>query len=355
MDNEKKTDETFMQRAVGASLRISFIALLFVMSFWILKPFLAPVLWGIIFAVGIYPLHQKMSKWFGHKEKLAATMITVIGITIIVVPIVLFASSTVESVSYTVESIQDGSLKVSPPQESVKEWPLIGDKVHALWTDAANNLTNLLKKFEPQLRTMIPKLTSAVAGLAGSVLMFIISLVIAGTLLLFAEPGKILANKIFRTLVGENGNNFTELSIATVRSVVQGVIGIAAIQTVFLSIGFFMIDLPAAGVFSIVVLILAIVQLPPTIIVLPLIIYVFSYAGTTPAIVFAVWSIFWSIADTFLKPLMLGKGVDVPMLVILLGAIGGMILGGPVGLFVGSVVLALSYKILMAMLDSSEV
>ncbi|WP_289053107.1 AI-2E family transporter [Carboxylicivirga marina] len=354
MENDKKNNEVFMQRAVGASLRISFIALLFILSYWVLKPFLAPVLWGVIFAVGIYPIHQKLSKWFGNREKLAAIVISLIGVAIIVVPIVMFTNSTVDSVSKTVEGIHSGTFKISPPDESVKDWALIGNKVHELWTEAANNLTLLIKKYETQLRELAPKLTSMIAGMVGSILMFIISIVIAGALLLFAKPGKVLADKIFRTFVGEKGNDFTILSISTIRSVVQGVIGIAAIQTIFLSIGLFLIGMPAAGVFSIIILILAIVQLPPTLVMIPLIIYAFSYAGTTPAIIFAVWSIFWSLADTFLKPLMLGKGVDVPMLVILLGAIGGMILGGPVGLFVGSVVLALSYKILMAMLEDSD-
>ncbi len=168
---------------------------------------------------------------------------------------------------------------------------------------------------------------------------------------MFAESGKIASDKIFKVLVGEKGNNFSDLSVATIRSVVQGVIGIAVIQTVFLSLGMYLVDMPAAGVFSIIVLLVAIMQLPPALIMIPIIIYVFSYADTTPAIIFAIWSIAWSAADSFLKPMFLGKGVDIPMLVVLLGSIGGMMLAGPVGLFVGSVILALAYKIFIAMLE----
>ena len=354
MKDDNKTDEAYKQRTISAALRFSFIALLFILSYLILKPFIAPVLWGVIVAVGIYPLHLKLTKLLRNKAKLSAIILSLIGVAVIVIPIVIFSNSTVDSVREVVKAVQDGTLKVNPPKDSVKDWLFFGDEVHALWTQAADNLTGLIKKYAPQLRGIAPSLTSMVASLVGSILMFIISIVIAGTLLLFAKPGKVVADKIFRTFVGDKGHDFTLLSMATIRSVVQGVIGIAAIQTVFLSIGLFLIDMPAAGVFSIILLILAIVQMPLLLVTLPLIAYAFSYAGTTPAILFAVWMVFWSAADTFLKPMMLGKGVDVPMLVILLGAIGGMILGGPVGLFVGSVVLALAYKILMAMLDETE-
>ena len=143
----------------------------------------------------------------------------------------------------------------------------------------------------------------------------------------------------------------TQLSISTIRSVVQGVIGIALIQAVFLGIGMFAIKLPGAGIFTILVLILAIVQLPTIVVMAPVAIYVFSVNDTGPAIIFLVWTILWSLSDNVLKPMFLGKGVEVPMLVILMGAIGGMILGGPVGLFVGSVVLAWAYKIITGLMS----
>jgi predicted PurR-regulated permease PerM len=237
----------------------------------------------------------------------------------------------------------------------VKDWPFIGEKTYEFWSSANKNLTSTLQKYQPQLKELAPKLTKAVASAAGSIFLFIIALIIAGALLLVAEPGEKAANQIFRTFIGERGEDLTGLSIATIRSVVAGVIGIAVIQTLFISIGMFVIHMPAAGIIAIVVLIVTIVQLPPILVMIPVIIYVFSFADPVPAIIFTVWTILWSLADMFLKPMFLGKGVDVPMLVILLGAIGGMMMGGPVGLFVGSVGLALAYKILMAMLkDSAE-
>ena len=340
-----------MQKSVRAALRIGFIALLFILSFGILKPFLAPVVWGIIIAVGIYPLHQRFARFLGNRAKLSAILISLIGISIIVVPSVLFTSSTVESVSKTVDAIEDETLEVPPPDAKVKDWPFIGEKTYKYWSSAANNLTEMLQKYKPQLKELAPRLTKAITSLVGSILLFIIAMIIAGSLLLLAEPGRKVANQVFKTFIGEKGEELTGLSIATIRSVVQGVIGIAVIQTLFLSIGMFAIHVPGAGIIAIVVLIVTIIQLPPILVMLPIIIYVFSITDTVPAVIFTVWTVLWSLADSFLKPMFLGKGVDVPMLVILLGAIGGMMLGGPVGLFVGSVVLALTYKIFVAMLE----
>ena len=344
------SDDAYMNRSVGAAMRIGFVALLFVLSFGILKPFLAPIVWGIILAVGIYPLHKKFARFLSNRAKLSAVLISLIGISIIVVPSILFTSSAVEGVSKTVDAIEDETLKISPPAEKVKEWPFIGEKTYEFWSSANKNLTNTLQKYKPQLKVLAPKLTKAISGLVGSILLFIIAMIIAGALLLMAGPGEKAANQIFRTFVGEKGEELTGLSVATIRSVVAGVIGIAVIQTFFLSLGMFVIHVPAAGIIAIVVLIVTIIQLPPILVMLPIIIYVFSFAETVPAIIFTAWTILWSLADMFLKPMLLGKGVDVPMLVILLGAIGGMMLGGPVGLFVGSVALALTYKIFIAML-----
>ncbi len=349
--DQKQVDEQYKKRATGAALRISFIALIFVLSFWILKPFLVPVLWGIVFSVGIYPLHKRLSKLLGNREKLSAVLISIIGISVIVVPVLIFASSTVDSVSKVVTSVNEGTLSMPNPDKGVAEWPLVGEPIYETWSLAANNMTAAIKKFQPQIKAAAPKLTSMITSLFGSVFLFIISIIIAGALLLVAEPGKKAADKIFKILVGDNAHNFSELAAATIRSVVQGVVGIAIIQTLFLSLGMYLIDMPAVGILSIIVLLFAVMQLPLILVMLPIVIYVFSYAGTTPAIVFTVWALVWSMADSFLKPMLLGKGIDIPMLVVLLGSIGGMMFAGPVGLFLGSVILALAYKIFMAMLE----
>jgi predicted PurR-regulated permease PerM len=354
MKNETNSDHFYRKRAVKIALSLGFLALLISLSYGILKPFIALIVWGIVIAVGVYPLHMKLKRVLGNRAKLSAALIIIVGLSVIAVPVALFTSSTVESIKNTVEAIENDALKVPPPNEKLKEWPLIGESAYSFWSSANQNLEATFQKYKPQLLELTPKLTKAVTGMVGGLVQFILSIIIAGVFLTVAEPGRKITDQIFRALIGPKGAVLTPLSIDTIRSVVNGVIGIAVIQTLFISLGFFLIQLPAAGVVAVVLLIVAIAQIPPMLITIPVILYVFSFADTTPAIIFAIWTLLWSLADNILKPMLLGKGVAVPMLVILLGAIGGMIMGGMVGLFVGSVVLALTYKILMATIEQTE-
>ncbi len=344
-------EESQIQKSINTAIRIGFVALLFLMSFLILKPFIAPVLWGIIIAVAIFPFHKRFSKLLGNREKLSATLIALFGVALLVIPTVLFTTSTVESLQSISEQMDAGTLTVPPPDEKVAEWPIIGKPVYETWKLASNSLSATIEKFTPQIKEFAPKILSTATGLVGTILLFIISIIISAAFLVNTESAEKAARSIFKMLAGEGGEEYASLSSATIRSVVQGVLGTAVIQALFLGIGMFAIDLPAAGIVSIIVLFVAIIQLPPALIMIPVIIYVFSYANTTPAVIFAIWSMVWAAADTFIKPMLMGRGVDIPMLVVLLGAIGGMMMGGIIGLFIGAVLLALSYKIFQAIME----
>ena len=152
-------------------------------------------------------------------------------------------------------------------------------------------------------------------------------------------------------ITGPPGADFVRLAVMTIRSVFQGVLGIAVIQAALAAVGFLFIGVPGAMVWALLVMILAVMQLPPIFVVGPVIVWAFATQSTTAALIFLVYGGFVSISDTFLKPLLLGRGVDVPMLVILLGAIGGMIMSGIIGLFLGAVVLAVAYQLMMAWLE----
>ncbi len=351
--NKQHNNEEYFNKVVTASLRIGFVAMLFVLSYVILKPFLIMVVWSIIIAVGIYPLFQKLSKKLGNKGKLAATILVVSALAIIIVPSVLMLSSTVESVKNLEESFASGTFTIPPPPPDVAEWPVIGKSVHSIWSGASSNLEETLVTYAPQIKEFAPKLLNSVAGLGGTILLTIISIIIAGALLLQAEPAERTTHKIFKLLIGKDEKEITELSKLTIRSVVQGILGIAIIQSVAAGILMLAFGIPGAGLWALMVLFLAIVQLPPTIVLLPVGIYAFSIMDTTVAVIFLILALIVSIADTFLKPLLLGRGVDVPMLVILLGAIGGMIAFGILGLFIGAVILAIAYKVFQALIDNT--
>jgi len=349
---EQHEHESHIRKSINTALRIGFVALLFVMSFLILEPFIVPILWGIIIAVAVFPLHKRFSKVLGNREKLSAILIVLIGLTLLIVPTVMFTNSTVDSMQSLSQQLDEGTLSVPPPDKKVADWPLVGKPVFETWELASNSLTGAIKKFEPQLKELAPKVLSAIAGLGGTLLLFIISLIISGALLVNTESAEKAAKSIFKTLAGEGGEQFAALGSATIRSVVQGVLGTAVIQTFFLGIGMYAIGFSAAGIVSLIALFVAIVQLPLLLLILPVIVYVFSFADTTPAVIFAIWAVLWSVSDNFIKPYLMGRGVDLPMLVILLGAIGGMMMGGIIGLFIGAVLLAYAYKIFQAIVQT---
>ncbi len=352
MTNNQIDNESHVQKSIYTALRIGFVALLFIMSYLILKPFVGLVLWAIIIAVALFPLHKKFSKLLGNREKLSATLIVLIGISLMVIPAVLFTASTVESVQNITEQMDAGTLSVPTPDEAVAEWPIIGKPIYETWKVASKSLSDVIVMFEPQIKEMAPKLLSTATGLVVTVLLFIISLIISGALMINAKSSEKTAVSVFKTLAGAEGEKFAILAGATIRSVVQGVLGTAVIQAVFISIGLFLIDFPGAEIVSIIVLFVAIIQLPVLLVMIPVIIYVFTYAGTTAAVIFTIWAVLWSAADNVIKPMLMGRGIDIPMLVILLGAIGGMMMGGIIGLFVGAVFLAFSYETFMAIIKA---
>lgn len=195
---------------------------------------------------------------------------------------------------------------------------------------------------------------STAAGAGVGILQFVISIIIAGVILANAVSFGAFLKTLARRLMGSRGDEFAMLASKTVRSVAQGVLGVALIQSLAAGVGLLAAGVPGAGLWALLVLLLAIVQLPPILILAPIILYVFSVSSTTVAVIFMIWSILVSMSDAFLKPLLLGRGVEVPMLIILVGAIGGMIYSGIIGLFVGAVVLALGYELFRAWLEEGK-
>jgi len=358
MESEKPIDnnqnENKYQFAIRASLRIGFIALLILLSFLILKPFIMIVAWGIIIAVGIYPFFRKFTKVLGGRKKLATTLITLLLLAVVIVPSLLFTTGTVDSMQTLAADFKKGSLIIPLPPDKVADWPVVGGPIYEIWELSATNLEAALIKMKPQIQEYGPKIVGSIASLGFTVLQLILAIIIAGALLLNAKAGARATDNIFKLLAGDDGEAFTNIAQGTISSVVQGVLGVAIIQAIAAGIGLLLVGMPGAGIWVLLVLMLAIMQLPPAIILIPISIYVFTITETTPAVIFLVWSIIVSISDTFLKPMLLGRGVDVPMLVILLGAIGGMMLSGIIGLFVGAVVLAITYKVFGAVIKRSE-
>ena len=348
-------DKVFQARALEAAIRISLLVLLVLWCFNIVRPFILPVLWGAIFAVALYPLFLKLHSMLGRSEKMTSTLMTLLALALLITPTVMLSQSLIDSAQTISSEIDAGTLTIPPPSEKVKDWPIIGEKLDKVWSLASTNMGAALEKFKPQLEAGGKNMLTAAAGAGATILQFVISIIIAGAFLVYARSGSKSIELIAARILGENGGkSFVDITGATIRSVAQGVLGIALIQSILAGIGLFVMGVPYAGFWALLVLLVAIIQLPPWLILGPIIVYVFSVAATLPAVIFMIWSLIVSFLDMFLKPLLLGRGLDTPMLVILLGAIGGMILSGIIGLFIGAVVLAVGYELFVAWLNQDK-
>ena len=351
--NSTFNDKAYLSRAVEITIRIGILAALVFWSFKIFEPFLRPVIWGILIALATYPIFCWLRAKLGERNGLAATVFTLLALALLITPTVMLSTSLIDSAQTLSHSLEEGTLKVPPPPESVATWPVIGKPLNKIWSLASVNLEAALKQLEPQLKALGSWLLSVATGAGMGVLQFILSIIIAGVLLAKASGGQQAAHAIFTRLGGERGAELADLAGATVRSVARGVLGVAFIQALLAGVGLIAAGVPAAGLWFVLVLLLAVVQLPTILILGPIIIYVFSVSSTMTAVIFMIWSIFVGVSDSFLKPLFLGRGVEVPMLVILIGAIGGMMLSGIIGLFVGPIILAISYTLFIAWLNES--
>lgn len=339
----------FSQDLTDVLIRLGLIALLIYASAKVFSPFMALMLWAVILAVTLYPLHQIMANKLGGKQGIAASLLTLSTVFLLGVPIMFLGTSAAEFASELHTSIQNGTLSITPPSPSVAEWPIVGEKLYAAWSLAANDMPALLEKLRPYMADVSKAALSFITGAAASIFQIIFALIIAGIMMAYGQSGSETMLKIICRLSNPNkGIQLHKLSTDTIRSVSLGVIGVALVQALAVGSGFMWADVPAAGLLAIIVLVLGIAQIPSAIISLPVIAYIWWRGGTDAEnIMYTVYIIVAGLVDVPLKPILLGRGVDAPMPVILLGALGGMIVAGIIGLFLGAVMLALAYVIFM--------
>jgi predicted PurR-regulated permease PerM len=349
MDNppdHNSYDPQFVRNMIESFLRIGLLLLLLIFSFDIIKPFMVPILWGAIIAMAAFPLVKWLQPKVGDRRGLAAGLVTLLFILLLVVPTWQVTDALIGSIKNLATNLEAGEVQVPPPPAGVAEWPLVGERVFGAWTQANQNLEAVLDKAAPQIKEISSQLFKKIGGSLMGVMMFVISLLIAGGFMAYAESCGGAAHRFFVRVGGlKPGGEWADLVVATVRSVLQGVVGVAVIQAILCAIGLAVMGIPGAPIWSAIILFLAIAQLPALIVVAPIIVYAFSAYNTTPAIIFAVWMLVAGGSDTFLKPLLMGRGLDIPMPVILIGAIGGMVASGIIGLFAGAVVLSIWYKL----------
>jgi len=333
---------------LDAVIRIGLIVFLVFACIRIFAPFTNLLLWGVILAVALYPLHRGVAARLGGREGLAAALIVLASLLLLGLPTVVLGSLFAGQMHAAFAAFTTNSLTITPPDPSVSEWPLIGGRLFAAWNAAATDPRAFIESL--QLGEITRRVLSVAASAMGGVLLFLAALVVAGIMMAYGDPGSRAAGRVLDRLAGPaNGPRMHGLVTATIRSVAVGVIGVAFVQALLLGVGFAGAGVPAAGLLALIAMLLGIAQVPALIVSLPAIAYLWwaGDASTASNVAWSVYLLVAGMADNVLKPLLLGRGVDSPMPVILIGVLGGMMAAGMVGLFLGAVLMAVAYQIFM--------
>lgn len=347
----------FSKDLMDVMIRVGLIAFVVIMCARIFAPFVGLMLWALILAVALYPLHQRFANGLGDRQGRAAILMVVAGLLMIGIPMAMLGSSFAGHMHEAFTAFQNDTITIKQPDAKVADWPVIGEKVYSAWSSAANDLPAFLQENKAQFEKLSKRVLSAAASTAGGVFLFLGALIIAGIMMAYGESGSQAMQRISRRLAGPaKGMQLHSLSTATIRSVAMGVIGVAFVQALLLGVGFIFAGIPAAGLLALIVMFIGILQLPAVLVSVPVIAYLWwsGDASTTHNIVWTIYLLVAGLSDNVLKPLLLGRGVDAPMPVILLGALGGMVSGGFIGLFIGAVLLAVGYQIFMDWVDQAE-
>jgi predicted PurR-regulated permease PerM len=338
--------EPGQRAAVDLAVRLGLLAVFAYYALTLVRPFLPLLLWSVILTVAFYPVYSWLRARFGGRSWPAALSLTCVAVAIVVGPTTILLASLIESLEVIGRHLGGGRLDLPPTPKVVVDLPMIGDQLQQAWVLASTNLEGFLARYSKPLLNVGEWTLHAVAGLAGSVLLVLAAVIISG--FLYGPAPRLAADtRTFAArVIGARGAAFVDLAGVTIRNVARGVIGVALIQALLIGFGLIVAEVPAAGLLTLAVLVLGILQIGSGPVLIPLLVWAWATRDTMPAMLLTLYMIPAGLIDNVLKPLLMGKGLGTPVLVILAGVIGGTISHGLIGLFLGPVVLAVFYDLL---------
>jgi predicted PurR-regulated permease PerM len=341
----------FHARGREIFIRLTLLAAMAISCAILLRPFLNLIICGIIIAIGMHPVYLRLTKALNGRNKLAAALCSVLLLLVAIVPALLLADTLMDGIQKVLHQVQAGRLDLPAPPSSLSKFPLIGPRLTEFWVLCSSNLSEVFIRFRPEIQERIPAVLAAFASIGATTLQFIGAILLAGYLLATSEANSRFADKLFARIFVKGGPEFKELASSTIRTVTNGILGVAVIQTIFASLGFWIEGLPGAGLWGLIFLVAAVLQVG-VIVLIPAVLVSFAIFSKTRAVIFLVWCIIVGLMDNVLKPILLGRGGKVPMIVVLLGVLGGFIaMNSIIGLFVGAIVLSVGYKLFLAWLN----
>jgi predicted PurR-regulated permease PerM len=334
------------QLAIDIAVRLALLAAFAWVVLALVEPFLPIVLWSVVLTVAFQPAHAWLTARLGGRGWLAAATITILALLVALGPATVLVTSAIHSLELLARWIGAGHHDLPDPPPAIANLPVVGPEIDQTWRQASSNLEAFIARYGRALIGPGEWILHFIAGLAGSVVAILAAVLVSGFLYVPA-PRLVLGLRIVaeRVIGHHRGIAFLDLAAATIRNVARGIIGVAIVQSLLIGVAFIVAQVPAAGLLSLGVLILAIVQVGAFPIILPVLVWAWLVLSTGHALVLALVLIPLGLSDMALKPMFMGKGLPVPLLVILAGVIGGTVAYGLIGLFLGPIVLAVFYEL----------
>jgi predicted PurR-regulated permease PerM len=333
----------------GTTLQLLALGALIAGSFWILRPFLVALTWATIIVVATWPLFLHMQAWLWGRRSPAVAAMTIILLLVLVVPL-YFA---IETIVENAERIADWSksmatLTIPQPPAWLEALPVVGAKLAARWQQlAASPPDEISARLWPIAHTLALWFVAQVGSIGLLLVQFLLAVIIAAILYANGETAARGADRFARQLAGPRGGNMVQLAAQAVRAVALGVVVTAIVQSGLAGIGLVIAGVPFVGILTALMFILGVAQVGAGPVLIAAVIWVYAKSGPAWGSGFLVWAIFCGALDNFLRPMLIKHGADLPLLLIFAGVIGGLIAFGVTGLFIGPVVLAVAYTLLV--------
>ena len=337
----------------GLLLGVLFIGALIVAAFWILRPFLAATIWALTIVVVTWPVLLRMQARLWNSRALAITVMMVILLLLFVVPLTLAVGTIVanaDEIAYRVKSIAGFRMPEAPAW--VAAFPFVGGRLAGAWEEAAAaGLEGLWQRLVPYAGSVTTWFVAEAGNVGYLAIQFLLTLVLAAFMYAHGEEGAVATRRLGARLGGKRGEDLVHLAGQAIRGVALGVGLTAVIQSVLGGIGLAIAGVPFAGVLTALLFMLCVTQIGMLLLLVPAVIWVYWTGHPAWGTFLLVWSLVASLLDTVLRPVLVRRTADLPLLLIFAGVIGGLIAFGLIGIFVGPVVLAVAYTLLRAWLE----
>jgi len=325
-------------------------------SFWIVRPFLVALAWATMIAVATWPLLLHAQAWLGGRRSLAVALMTIVLLLVLVVPLYFGVTAIVENAKRIADwsqSVTTFTVPALPPW--VASLPVVGAKIAARWQQLADaHPEELSARFAPYGQKLVLWFVGQVGSVGLLLVQFLLTVIIAALLYANGETAARGADRFARRLAGVRGENAVHLAGQAIRGVALGVVVTAILQSAAAGIGVAVARVPFATILTAVMFMLCVAQVGPALVLIPSVFWVYSVRGGAWGTGFLVWTIFCITFDNFLRPVLIKRGADLPLLLIFTGVIGGLVAFGVIGLFIGPVVLAVAYTLLVDWVSAGD-